>query len=499
MGRNLRGFIGACALAFAVLAGCGPAQAAGWLKAESKHFVVYGQLDERMLRDYAQNLEEFDAVLRLFHGVADTEASPRKFEIYLVNNANFRRVYPHAPDGVVGFYIPAPRDLYAVAMRTGSDKDTNDYAFHEYVHHFMMQNFPYAYPAWMVEGWAEYFMTVDVRPDRIDIGRYSDMRAGTLFASWMPLKDLLGKSVWQIDGEQRGAFYAQAWLLVHYMQATPERHAQLTAYLRAVGQGGEDPVAAMTRVTGQTLPALEQAMRDYIDGKFFYRTLSPKPPIDAEVKITALPASAGDLLMEVQRMKRGVEKEDRARFVADVRKRAAKYEGDRFAQLALANVEIDYGARAIGEDILQRMLKANPDDVEALRLMAESCLQAGDADPDRRAEYFAKARPYLARANKLVPDHYQTLYAYARSRSTDPDYPSENTLNVLLLSHQLAPQVTEISLKTADALIRRDRKDEARTLLKILANAPHRGADAEAAKAMLARLDAPAKTAEAGG
>nr|WP_240454706.1 DUF1570 domain-containing protein [Caulobacter sp. 17J65-9] len=363
-----------------------------------------------------------------------------------------------------------------------------------------MQYFPYAYPAWVVEGWAEYFSTVDVHPDRIDIGRYSDGRVGSLFDTWLPLKDMLGKSVWQLkDDEQRFRFYAQSWLLVHYMQAKPERRAQLTAYLKAVGQDGEDPAAAMWRVTGQDAQSLEKSMRAYVDGKFFFQRLTRKPHADVEVKVSALPASATDLLMEVQRMKRGVDKDDRDRFVADVRKRAAKYEGDRFAQLAQADAEIEYGARAVGEDILQRLLKANPDDVEALRLMGESCLEAGEADPDRRAEFFAKARPYIARANKLVPDHYQTLYAYARSRSTDPDYPSENVLNVLLLAHQLAPQVDEISLRTADAMIRRDRKDEARVLLKILANAPHGGGGASEAKSMLAGLDAPAETAAGGG
>jgi hypothetical protein len=59
----------AAALAWLAVASA-PAEAA-WLRAESPHFVVYGEGDEAALRARTATLEDFDALLRLLTGTAD--------------------------------------------------------------------------------------------------------------------------------------------------------------------------------------------------------------------------------------------------------------------------------------------------------------------------------------------------------------------------------------------------------------------------------------------
>ena len=51
-----------------------------------------------------------------------------------------------------------------------NDRGGDDVVLHEYVHHFMMQYFPDSYPGWLVEGLAEYYMTIDLQPKRVQIG-----------------------------------------------------------------------------------------------------------------------------------------------------------------------------------------------------------------------------------------------------------------------------------------------------------------------------------------
>lgn len=490
---NLRASLAAAVCALGLLA---PATAeAKWLRAETPHFVIYSDGDEQVLRDYARRLEDFDGVLRYYHNLSPDAPVDRKLDIYLMRHLGDMQQAFNLGSSVAGFYRAGPEDVFAVAHQSDDEESRDETLFHEYVHHFMNQYFPYPYPAWLKEGWAEYFQTTDINEDKIDVGNAGE-RAYSLASNWVPMKHLLGRGAWELrDAYKRSTFYAQAWLLTHYMLVDPQRKDQLTAYMKLVADG-QDSVRAMEVATGADIKVLEKGLRSYMRKPLVY-TRHGRSAVARSIAITTLPASADDLLLIAQRAKGGVGEDYRRGFVAKARSAAAKHPGDRFAELTLARVEVTYGDRTAGEAILTRLLAADPNDVDALRLMAGSKLRVGQADPARRAELFAEARPFLARAFKTDPNHYQTLFAYAVSRSTDPDYPSENTLNTLLLAHQIAPQVPAIALETAKALAARGRKEEAIVKFRLLANAPHGGEIADAAKIELDKLTGASEQAAA--
>src|SRR5262249_37905834 len=96
------------------------------------------------------------------------------------------------------------------------------------------------------------------------------------------------------------------------------------------------------------------------------------------------------------------------------------------------------------------------------------------------------------------------LYDYAQSYEGQriDDATAQNILNILLLAHQLAPQVGQISFATADMLLEMNRPAEAVPMLRAIAYDPHAGQQsADRAKAMLtqaenaARAQAPAPAA----
>ncbi|NEX93856.1 hypothetical protein [Caulobacter sp. 17J65-9] len=494
---GLRGWWVAAVACVALLAP-GVAQAK-WLRAESDHFVIYSNGDEQVLRDYSRRLEDFDSVLRYYHGLPVDAPVDRKLDIYLMRSVEDLQRSFGTGSLIAGFYSADDDDVFAAAYRSRDKDDRDETLFHEYVHHFMAQYFPYPYPAWLSEGWAEYFSTTDIRADRIDVGNAGD-RAYSLSLDWVPIEYLLGKTAWGLSAEKGAAFYAQAWLLTHYMQADAGRQKQLGAYMRAVAEG-QDPVKAMEVATGADVKALERELRAYARKPLGY-VRHGRQVIPRAVTVTTMPASADDLLILRQRVLWSFDEKEAPAYLAKVRSAAARHPGDRFAELTLARAEIDHGDPLAAEALLGRRLAADPNDVEVLRLLARSKLKAGRADGARRAALFAEARPLLAKAIKADPDHYQTLYAYALARSTDPDYPSENTLDVLLLANQIAPQVETIAFETARALAARGRTDEATVKLRLLANAPHSGPVVEAAKAELERLagkSSPAKAAATGG
>ena len=174
----------------AISAGVAPAHA-DWLKAESERFIVYSDGGEGKLREFVQELETFDRFLRLRMGLDVNETPPRKLPIYLVaSRRGLTQVRPDLPENVAGFYMATDEDIFGIALR---DQTVNTLK-HEYAHHFMMQNFSYPYPGWFVEGFAEYFATVEIEKSRILVGKYNENRAYWLqAASWMPMTELLSK------------------------------------------------------------------------------------------------------------------------------------------------------------------------------------------------------------------------------------------------------------------------------------------------------------------
>lgn len=492
--RGVALFIAGLTLALAL--GAGRAEAR-WLRAETRHFVLYSDGMESGLRRYAADLEAFDRVLRTAHGLDPDAPVARKLDIYVVDGPHeLARVFPDRGKYIAGVYRANLGDIYAVAVRpqVGAPMG-NRFLFHEYSHHFMLQYFPARYPAWVVEGYAEYFGMTRIEEDRIEVGLAAPDRVRRLVEAKWPIADVLGDKLAMNEPEERGRFYALSWLMTHYLLSDPVRKTKFDDYLARVGRG-EDAISALPAALGVDLATFEQQLKDYLRATPAIRYARDARP-DLSVAITTLSPSADALLLEGQRLKSGVKAEERAELLALVRDRAARFPGDRLADLTLARAEITYGDRAAGEAILTRRIEADSRDAEALWLMALSKIFAGQADRPRRAELYAQARPYLGKAFAVDGERYQTLFDYAQARSLDADYPSENVMAVLLKAHSLAPQVAPVRVQTARALMRRKRFPEAIALLTPLANDPHDGPMSTMAERMIEgarRGEAPAPT-----
>ena len=482
------------ALGFALalsLALSGPAQAK-WLRAESQKFVIYSDGDERSLREYVSILEDFDIVLRHYHGVSQKVAPLRKLEIYLVRDQEeLRRSTFADSENLAGFYEAGEDDIFAVATRdlggrASSRGERSDTLFHEYTHHFISQYATFPYPGWMVEGLAEYFATTEIWEGRLDVGEFNKGRAYTLSGPWIPLELLLGKANHELNQDARLAYYAQAWLLTHYMLNNPQRRQQLEAYKALVAEGG-DPVASMTQATGLDPKALKLALEAYTRKPLPYLTHGRQKLADAPIAITELSRSADDLLLENQKLMNGVPDGAEKPLLETIRQRAARYPGDRLATLTLARAEVLYGEQPKGEALLTSWLAANPDDAEALRLSARSrLLSAFDAtDAETAFKLAEEARPFLVRASRLQKNSYQTFYYFTQSKMFEGNYPSDNDLMLLLSAQSVAPQVDTITFQAAQALVIHDRLEEARPMLMRLANDPHGGGLASAARKLL--------------
>lgn len=484
------------AVAAATAAGVAPAHA-DWIKAESERFIVYSDGGEGKLREFVQELESYDRFLRLRMGLEVNEAPPRKLPIYLVaSRTGLVKVRPDLPENIAGFYMATDEDIFGIAMRD----QTVDTLEHEYAHHFMMQNFSYPYPGWFVEGFAEYYATVEVEKSRILVGKYNENRAYALqAASWMPMTELLSKRPLQ-TARNRDTYYPLAWLLTHWFLGNAERQQTLDVYLRDVGAGG-DPVEAMERATGLNPTELRQTLRRYMNGRIPYQGVTVSYPA-VPITVTRLPRSANDLLLLNQRLKMGVPDSMRAATAEEVRRAAARHPDDPLALLALGHAELHFGDPAAAEAPLQRLLALEPDNVEALQYLVRARLKAAeDAETLEETDRLkAEARVLLHRAYRADDANYVTLMLIAENRSGGEGYPNDNDVAVLEQAFALAPQLGQARINLAHVLMFKDRNPEAVTLLEPLVNDPHR--PSAGARAMLLRAkgvseaDADAEEAE---
>jgi len=491
--------LGGMLLASVLLISPGLARA-DWLRAESEHFEVYGR-SEKSLREFTTMLEDFDSLLRRLHGRPQDEVPYRKLPVYLTQNIKqLRRVWPGAKDDVAGVYFATPADVFVVAIPDGDAEsdDQNrgdDTIFHEYVHHFMLQYYANAYPAWLIEGYAEYYMTADLANRRMVVGGVNSGRAYslTLPGGWIDMSEVLTKRPSELRKESVLAFYAQSWLLTHYILSDPERKSRLKVYLDQIRNGGE-PVAAWQKVYGDDMKGLTARLRAYLNRPLPAGMLPRQEALDVAMTITPLPASADDLLLANQRLKLRNEDGAPTGLLAEIRAVARAQPQDRFARLVAARAEIAYGERAVGLATLEDLVKANPADEEALVLLAETRLRTDDKDPAVQAANIDQARKLFARAFKLNPNNPITLHGYADARSATGPI-DEGLVDIRLQTVMIAPQVGHFRLDAAHAAMAIKYPDTARLILRPLASDPHANRESEAAQALLKEIDAAEKKA----
>ena len=499
----------AVAVAVALLT-AGPA-AAEWRRAETAHFIVYGDVPERTIRAYASKVERFDALLRAYYPIEVDHEIP-KLEIFIAEGRrDMERAYPGIGASVGGYYSPNSGRIHAVVDTDAISGDA--VLFHEYAHHFMFQMVSNAYPSWFVEGFAEYYSTAEVRPDRIQFGRHLPGRIRALAQpvnSWARMEDVL---TWRFTASGRypaWSYYAQAWAMAHYFMSTPERTAMLRDYLNAVVRG-EDSVAAMQAATGRTPEQLQTDVRLYVSGSIIMLT----PQIDIpepEVTVTALSPAESDMAWLDLRLDREPVKQEppdddgrtqkseaqktreareaaerRADLIRDAFAAAQRHPGDRMARLVEARAHRLSNDPEAAFTALEPLLAEGSTDADALRLAGMILLDMAEAESGEAAIGRRRAASgYLSRAYEADPLDFRVYLGLNRARQGQARYPTDNDLSTLEVAVKLAPQSFDARLRLGHAYMARSLNAEAIAVLTPVSSSPHRSSYTRRARAMIA-------------
>ena len=495
---------GAAAFVAAALLLAPGAHAENWLKAETAHFTIYSNTSNKQTRAYARKLEAFRTLTNMLLGASDN-APQTRFTLYmLAKDDQILQVRPNFAKQVGGVYfncIEGTQAYSAVQSREGGDEDWNLVVlFHEYSHYVMFQHAHTYYPAWYVEGFAEYLSTADPDKGIITIGEMSQGRTMTLAEDrWIPFTKVLdpdfgfagdkSNNGWEIE-----SFYAQSWLLAHYMLSDSQRTQALNAYFKRL-RAGEAPVTAFETATGIKVNSLKSILQRYYQKTYFLKVAVPDYP-DTQIGVTPIPDAEAGYLLDASLLTTCPEADQGKAILGRLQARLITQPSTDL-RLAVARGQILYGDAHAAETDLKTLVSGVPDSFDANYLLGRAYLQQAETKSGDTARALTdQAREAFVSAYRLKKLDAPNLYFLATSFSHEPGFPDENVMNAANGAHVLAPGVMAYAGLAAFADLVNDQRDEAVAALEPFVGDPHNRGQAERVKNTIDAITAGKSTKE---
>lgn len=243
-------------------------------------------------------LQRFAAALRGF--VPATPAGPAGTVVLALRDRDLFRELTPRRDGtaveLAGFFQGAGEHRFVV-VDLGS-ADAGRVALHEMTHLVLGGALP-AEPVWLSEGLAELFSTLVVPeegPPRV--GEPIEAHVRLLRArGLLPLEAVLRTdygSETYLRGPERGRFYAQCWLLAHWLLVERDDGPAALARLTSAVARGTPAVEALPAAVSLDLPGIEAALRAAVEGGAWTARAMPVPP-EGAIVADAVPPVPGRL------------------------------------------------------------------------------------------------------------------------------------------------------------------------------------------------------------
>ena len=243
-----------------------------WFETRTAHFNIYSCGPPQAVNRVAGQLEEFSEAYSLLAG-SQAVASPPIVVMAFPDHATmkpFLPLYHGQPENLAGFFQHGNDENLIVLSLPEGDATVMDMSvvFHEYTHLLFRGN-DRIWPLWLKEGMAELYSTFETTGYKAVIAQPIEHHRQLLdHEPLMPLTELFAvghDSPQYNERERQGIFYAESWLLTHFLvagdnPAWKSRFGNFTVLLRE----GQTPVQAFTNALQTTLQAVESEMRRYL-------------------------------------------------------------------------------------------------------------------------------------------------------------------------------------------------------------------------------------------
>ena len=484
-------------LIFAALAAMSASPAfAAWHEVKSRHFIIYANEREDVLREFATRLEIFDQGVRSVRGMSDPVLTDSgRIRIYVFSDfanidtflgiANARGIYLPRVTGTIAFVPKIDRSKGEIFQMT-----SQTIFFHEYAHHLQLQSTTAAIPKWLIEGTAEFFSTAKIEKDgSVRFGTPANHRAYDIFTGRdLPLREMLGDTKERMTSQQVDELYGRGWLLTHYLTFEPSRRGQIDRYLALIQQG--QPQLAAAEAAFGDLAKLEKDLKEYQRRRRLTTLVIAPPPAGAGT-IAIRPMDPGEAaIMSVRaRSDRGVNSKSAVGVVNDARAVAARYPANPVVMTALAEAELDARNYDAARAAADRAIALNPASFDALIFKARAL--SGGAAAAKSTPDWKQIRALLLRANRLDPDDPEPLMRYYLTFGWAGEAPPPSAVKGLLYAAALVPQAKDLRFLATQQLIHDKQWDAAARMFSSIAYNPHQSAESAVnAKAVMAAINA---------
>jgi len=386
-----------------------------WTKVQTKNFTLIGNGDELQVKQVAVSLEQFrEAFARLFPNSKITTHVPTVVMVFK-DKASFAPFMVR--ESAVG-YFQSGEDANYIALTTETTGEQNPYTiiFHEFVHLLVLNNFGAKVPLWYNEGLAEYYSTFKIKDERavilgdpVKAHLYQIKKQGLL-----PLKELFAvtqDSPYYNESDKRNIFYAESWLLMHYL--IHNKNTEQKKFFEMLLKGIETE-KAFKESFQMSYEAMEQSLLEYATKKDVIQpniaSFENKLTLEAETKTEQIEDAEafvylGDLLSFRDKTNAG----DFYRRANELAPKSAA------AKAALGIQKAKAGNYREAKELLKEAVKAGTKNHLALYYYAEAISaekSRADFSNGYSTEELQTMRALLKRAIELVPmftDSYRLL------------------------------------------------------------------------------------------
>jgi tetratricopeptide (TPR) repeat protein len=212
-----------------------------WLDVRSANFHIRSVLGEERTLELLRHLEITHRALGDGTSGALREAATPTIILAVDDHDDYVEI--GAPSFTSGYFFSDLREN-AILIEDAPGSPGIQVILHEYAHYLSRLTGRVRYPRWFEEGNAEYLSHSRLHAQALEFALPAERHMATLgHADWLPWAQVLETSDTAALGLDAGAlFYAQSWLLVHYLRSRPDADQSLSQtlahYSRLVSDNG---------------------------------------------------------------------------------------------------------------------------------------------------------------------------------------------------------------------------------------------------------------------
>jgi tetratricopeptide (TPR) repeat protein len=438
-----------------------------WIEVRTPHFAVASAQDPEKTLELAVDLENFRVLVEMLSNIGRFEERiPTK--IYLLpkpeKDLGFNGL-------IAGYFSSGMRANYAAIIPSGAYSD--EVLKHEYVHFLIHNRDRLLYPTWFDEGFADLFATLRVRNGTLEYGKPMDARISWLVNEpWLSYKTILNARDTGDLGRDRGAqFYAQSWLLVHYLNIGSSDFSRKGTEFLGRRERGEPVEAAFEAAFGIPVSSLTIKLQRYLPKLHYFKGTVTKPLPTVETKTRLL--SRAEIAAQLGALALRTNGAEAAQTYFEAALAADPNHGP--ALTGVGDVHKFAGRFEEARPFYEKAIALEPDDENHELDFAEYLLdlatreeeREGAKDSEQIRKQLVEARRHFMRAYKLNPDNPEILALNGATYLFEGEDAAKG-LESLEAAHSLLPSQPEIRLLLARGYVAAGETEKARRELETL-------------------------------